>query len=176
MGCNRVDKIKNTFFIAIIGMLIIAASTPVFINSSWATDTDTVYVEFTPSGNVSIDASGYHNFSTLYAGQTKETSGSTFTYTNDGEVTLSQVDIQMTSNTGTLTAVDSSPASDQFAIQAEGGSLGTWTGIVTERQIHATLNPSANGNFDIRVILGTLSTASPGAVNCTITLTGTGAT
>ncbi|MEF8879344.1 MAG: hypothetical protein V5A64_02995 [Candidatus Thermoplasmatota archaeon] len=168
------ENVKRLFIIGIALTLVFFAVTPlVFVG--WAA-TDTVYVDFTPEGNVTINAYGYHDFQTIYSGQTKNTDTTTFTAENNGSTTLGTVTVQCTSNTGTLTAVDSSPSTDQFAIQAQddSGDLGSWTGIKSSAQtIENDLASSGTETFGIQIELGQLSSQSPGAVNCTITVEGT---
>jgi len=156
-------------------MLMFVASTPLLLNNSWAAE-DTVYVEFTPTGNESINAYGYNDFGTVYAGQTVNCPTTTYTAENNGTSSLSTVTVECTANSGALTAVDAGPGADQFAIQVkdESGDLATFQGIAdTAQTIESDLTASATETFGIQINLGTLTEGTPGAENCTLTVTGT---
>ncbi len=154
-------------------MLMFVASTPLFLNNSWAA-TDTVYVDFTPRGNESIDAYGYNDFGFIYSGET-ESSGYVYTAENNGTSQLSSVTVECTANSGGLTAVDDSPGNNQFSIKVDdSGADCTWSGISAGAvEIETNLDPTSTETFAIQIELGTLSSGSPAAENCTLTVTGT---
>ena len=168
MGCDR-EKVIKLILIGTIVVSLVTGATPVVMRTKAVNDT--VSVTFTPSGNLSVSVTPTTwDAETLYADQSNETSGNHFTADNDGTVTWATAYIQA-ANSPDMTLVDSSPANNEFAMQAQGGDLLSFTGLFTNQTLETNVAYDSNVQFDLKVIMGPGFTDDWGQQTCVVTIT-----
>jgi hypothetical protein len=151
-------KILVAVFVTL--MMVFTAFAPIS-KIVWAGSTDTLVITFRFVGNKSIDVSlATYNFTKVYAGSSKNTTGSYFTIWNNGTLIGSiQVDAAITISPGGLTNHNHIPSgTDTYALLGLKGTIQFTPWYNTSYQtLELKLNKSQSHNFGLKLYAGNVS-------------------
>jgi len=162
---------SKILFAILVTLILVACSTSIVL----AAEEDNVVITFDPQGEIDIDVSlATYNFSTVYAGTWKNSSGGTFTLYNNGTIPM---DTEIYTNATTdeknmsLNATGVAPDTDEYAIYIEDLDF---PGYLNTTWVLFDYNLSSKGNkqFDICLFIGVNLTANYSWQTTTIYLRG----
>jgi hypothetical protein len=153
--------------ILIVGLITLMMVFTAFIPVSkivLAASTDTLVITFKFVGNKSIDVSlASYNFTTVWAGNCKNTSGGAthFTMWNNGTM-VADISAQITTAPSGLTCHNHNPTGmDSFALLGLKGTIQytPWYNTTSYQNLEAKLNKSQPRTFGLRLYAGNVSAA-----------------